>query len=175
MLEKSMLLDPDRKYYAYVSKGMSMIFTDEDNMELGKVKGFSLFENNGSLILTMKIKSKLFYKSEYSIFDSQGNILGIVKKTGDLGLFHMVDSNEKELLLGEIPSVHDVPYSIHDGEGKEVASITRIRGKWYHRIIAISQMIMQIKDSSHGRVTLLGFVIALSRQWTDEHQGDSAG
>ena len=80
MLEKSMLLDPDRKYYAYVSKGRSMIFTDEDNMELGKVQGFSLFENNGSLILTIKIKSKLFYKSEYRIIDSQGNILGIVKK-----------------------------------------------------------------------------------------------
>ena len=45
MLEKSILLDPDRKYYAYVSKGTSMIFTDEDNMKLGKVQGFSLFEN----------------------------------------------------------------------------------------------------------------------------------
>jgi len=162
-LVENAIFDNKRTKYVFVEKWNSVIITDENGNQLAKAKGSSLFDNDGSLILKTQNKTKLFSKvkfigsheihSNFEITDSEGNVVGIFQQDHELSF--LKNSKGEDLVIGEFPVVQGSPYGINDGEGNNIADVTRKKNE---RFFDSGKLLLHVNDLLFDRKTLLAFM-----------------
>jgi len=184
------LLDQNRKYYTFerkerlrlISHATSRIY-DENGDLIGKLEGKGAFRKNvilidsfGKSLLTVQKKTYLDRKFDYTVVDSNQNVLGYVKieKYPDYHA-HMLDKNKKKILIGQGPFKGNV-YGIGDENKKILATFSFSQAKgWKERLSSTELCKLEIQNTGFDRLMLFGFFVStFSRFYDITSKGENA-
>lgn len=179
-METSKLLDPNIDYFIIQNDDTYYAdarIEDHEHNIIGKIKQkgdlhkhILLLDSNNSIILESD-KNPWTISDTYEVKDSEGKIIGIVKKkmTWRSKLeMRMENPNDEIILISKGPFDYQF-YEIKSNDGgKIIGKFGWKRRKGFFNILLsndiLSSTILQITDTSYDRKTLLGFFICLYNQ-----------